>query len=255
MRPTFSESIDLAVLTAYFDDSGTHAASKVVLWAGFIAPEEAWLKFDEEWRAILVRENVSAFHMYDCENALGEFDRWNRARSDLVIGDLRQVIIQSGLFGVGTAIPRTVWEEVVTGPRAPLMGPIEDFALSSCMRHAISLSRNFIPDSDLSIVFDDRGIESRSIQRIVEFYQKSTISNPTLASVTFQKCNRFSGLQAADMLAWETYRYTLKWIQAGERQRARPHFQGLLNTKKLLGTFLEKDRLQEMFDSAKPRMD
>lgn len=39
-------SREIFVLNAFFDDSGTHDASDVIVMGGIIAPEEAWLALE-----------------------------------------------------------------------------------------------------------------------------------------------------------------------------------------------------------------
>lgn len=67
--------VSIAVITGYFDDSGTHAGSLVVVWAGFIAPKENWLVHEREWASILQSAQLSSFHMADCANMLREHAR------------------------------------------------------------------------------------------------------------------------------------------------------------------------------------
>jgi len=55
VKPTASTEANLAVLAAYFDDSGTHASAKVAVWAGFMAPVPLWDAFDGERRELLAR--------------------------------------------------------------------------------------------------------------------------------------------------------------------------------------------------------
>jgi hypothetical protein len=37
------------MLTGYFDDSGTHSNSEIVVMAGFVGTGEQWQKFEKTW--------------------------------------------------------------------------------------------------------------------------------------------------------------------------------------------------------------
>ena len=116
----------IAVLTAYFDDSGTHAGSKVVLWAGFLAPEHRWLALDEEWRALLTKWKISAFHMSHCMALDGEFEGWREAERDRCIFEFRAVILKFQMFGLGSAVSALDWDELVVGEHRPYLRTAEE---------------------------------------------------------------------------------------------------------------------------------
>ena len=65
------------MLKAYFDDSGTHAQSKMVAIAGFIGDATVWDSFDANWEPILTAPDkstrLSEFKMYDCVHGVEEF--------------------------------------------------------------------------------------------------------------------------------------------------------------------------------------
>lgn len=55
----------IAMLWAYFDESGEHDASgalRALTIGGLVAPFEAWQQFEKDWRAALRSEGLSAFH-------------------------------------------------------------------------------------------------------------------------------------------------------------------------------------------------
>lgn len=55
----------IAMLWAYFDESGEHDASgalRALTIGGLVAPLEAWQRFEKDWRAALRLEGLSTFH-------------------------------------------------------------------------------------------------------------------------------------------------------------------------------------------------
>jgi hypothetical protein len=53
------------MLSAYFDESGTHGGSAAVAIAGYMATCEAWVEFEARWLAILSSFGLENFHMTD----------------------------------------------------------------------------------------------------------------------------------------------------------------------------------------------
>ncbi len=66
----------MAFLAAYFDESGTHDSSPVVVVAGVVSSTKQWLKFDQRWCKALAEEKISVFHMTDFESSEEEFKGW-----------------------------------------------------------------------------------------------------------------------------------------------------------------------------------
>ncbi len=68
------------MLTAYFDDSGTHAGSDVILMGGLIAHEDEWKVLEAEWKTALGEFGLRRMHMSHCESRKGEFAAFERPR-------------------------------------------------------------------------------------------------------------------------------------------------------------------------------
>jgi Protein of unknown function (DUF3800) len=52
----------IAMFRGYFDDSGTHAASRIVVVGGIVATDTQYDLFKETWDSILKRKNLPFFH-------------------------------------------------------------------------------------------------------------------------------------------------------------------------------------------------
>jgi hypothetical protein len=71
----YKDSLPMAFFTAYFDASGDKRM-RVLAVAGFVATVTQWKRFDEDWKAILDGEGVTAMHMTDCASSQREFALW-----------------------------------------------------------------------------------------------------------------------------------------------------------------------------------
>ena len=94
--PSGSTDGILCMLEAYFDDSGTHDDSEIVLWAGLFGNRYQWEFFNQLWAKKLAdpspgKPPIKRFHMVDCYNSTGEFAGWRRAATDFLAHELTNV--------------------------------------------------------------------------------------------------------------------------------------------------------------------
>lgn len=59
----------VVLIEAYFDESGTHDGSPVMVIGGFLIESEEARKLELAWKVMLDRYGIEFFHMTDC--ALG----------------------------------------------------------------------------------------------------------------------------------------------------------------------------------------
>jgi hypothetical protein len=210
------------MLTAYFDDSGTHRDSKIVLYGGLIGLDEKhWRTFDFAWKAKLAdplpRANkppLRKFHMTDCMARDGEFFGYSEPERDAVIHDFRQIILDSGLYGYVCAVHLPDWDHIV-GSRSVNGLNDPDFY---CMSRVIqwSTSPDILGPQKLALVFDDIRGKRAINERLLAMYQEARNLNArreVISSISFRPSEKCVGLQGADLVAWETYNQARNWLQ------------------------------------------
>jgi hypothetical protein len=227
------------LLTAYFDDSGTHINRNplVVVYAGFIGLNKVWEDFEPAWQSLLTSYGIKTFHLTKCDAAEDEFQGWSRAKRDLAIADFRNVILNHDLWGISATVVRADWDELVVGDTRKRMGEPDEFCALMCAYDAMTFQDAARREKLVSVVFDQRAHRSEAILRRVNHLIGGSFYDTELVSVTFAAAGDALPLQAADMLACETYRYAQEWLRAGcPPDRAhRPHFQRFLDRGKLKG--------------------
>ena len=87
------------IRTAFFDESGTHLDSTVVVVGGYVASEDQWFMFRQEWEDMLHREGIPAIHRVSLENFRGNFARengWRTSVMSMQTGGLRDADLRGG---------------------------------------------------------------------------------------------------------------------------------------------------------------
>jgi hypothetical protein len=140
----------IAVLGAFFDDSGTHASPRVVVIGGLLGTDEQWDAFASAWAALLAqplpeKPPLSQFHLSPCRAAEGEFQSYNRTEIDLITHLFRRIILDLGFVTLAAAVNRSAWNELVVGDVAAQLGqrlPYPDPAKAEdSFRTALAIAR------------------------------------------------------------------------------------------------------------------
>jgi hypothetical protein len=209
------------MLTAYFDDSGTHADSDIVLWSGLFGNRYQWEHFERLWAAKLrepspAKEPLKRFHTAECYASDGEFLRWSRTATDYLVHELVDIIIKCGLHSDAAAISRKDWDELVAGDLRTALGDAEGYSLRMAYVRATKWARS-MGSNDLTFVFDRRQGREKEGKRIYRLFEEFAKIEPTAIkplSFTFSDSYRTLPLQGADLVAWHQYQYAIEYMKA-----------------------------------------
>jgi hypothetical protein len=196
------------VLKAYFDDSGTHENSEVILIAGLVAPADVWDQIEEAWLAILAKEGVERFHRVECENGRGEFELWSRARRDALYHDLRSTL-DGVLLRSSQVIYRRDWNEIVEAkfPKvARVHGTPYRMVLSECIQKTILWAEeNRSEGEKVALLFDLRPQNSPHEAVLGNLYAENPRWKERIAGFSCVPGDDHPMLQAADLYAHDLY--------------------------------------------------
>jgi hypothetical protein len=93
----------LAMLTAYFDESGTDGRSPIVAVGGYVSTQQLWGQFQREWKQFLTDEGIGVFHTTDLLSMRGEFTAkagWSTEWVTRVMEKADSIIARHTLFGI-----------------------------------------------------------------------------------------------------------------------------------------------------------
>jgi hypothetical protein len=227
------------MITAYFDDSGTHVTSDIVLLAGLMGTEARLNSLERRWKLQLAdppsrHDPLSRFHMFDCQDHRGEFSGWTRTESDYFCHQLQDRIIEADIYAYGAACARKDWDALVTGDLRHILGDPEGFSIRNCFVKALQWAQNNTFDPEMNFVFDDRPQSARDARVVFHAYQHQTQS-PKLCNIFFRNSRKAVLLQVADMIAWELYQHANDILVGGFRKPRRKQFERLTSNIKFNG--------------------
>jgi hypothetical protein len=196
------------VIYAYFDDSGKEAdpSNRHICMAGYMGSGEDWDDFEQDWRSLLLKHGIGWIHMKELIHFKGEYKElgWDAAKRDAVLFDFIEVIKDSPFVGFGVGVDIEAWA-LVPEEEKKKSGNAHDFCFQRIMRGVIDRLEVAAPNDLLQVVFDrDQSVANRRFYMFSRIHQSDPRATVYLQAITFANPKLMLGLQAADLLAWET---------------------------------------------------
>lgn len=190
--------------TGYFDESGHVDSEQFVAVAGFVATDAKWQAFDVAWRAALVKHNARHLHTTDLMNYKRDFKHWNRAQEDALMRDLIDVIHSTGrIVAVGAVMAVDDFKALSVDLQGRLRNPFY-----TLFQQAISVAaleaRDHPPGVVVNTVYSQTNEFAPDATKIFALMANR---EPRIGTLQFADMRHTPGLQAADLLAYELYRY------------------------------------------------
>jgi hypothetical protein len=196
----------------YFDDSGTHAGSRFAVWGGLVGPAIEYERLDVAWRELLAtpmegKPPLSKFSLAQCIARDGEFESYNAAERDLIRHRFRHLLDRTDLAPIACIVDANAWNERLSPLAKRFLGEAQNKAFLGCLE----IVQKIIAGSKeaITIHFDigQAGIVKNSLLAAFEAINPNVHENIV---VNFSSVASLSGLQAADMVAGEAYRYFMR---------------------------------------------
>jgi len=205
-------------MIAYLDESGAHGGSFDVLTVGgFVASQARWARIEQTWNGLLKKR---VFHMTDFERRYGDFEVWPREKRRIpLLAALADSVAGNVSMGVADSVVLADFRDAWCPPGAQhrhVLRLAYTFLVISCVQGI--LEHIEIPAGDtLSVVCEEhRGVEGMTTQTFYGLKQAIPDVGAQLGGITFLPKARFRGLQAADMIAYENFRYVSRAYAKGE---------------------------------------
>lgn len=217
------------ILSGYFDESGTHRGSEAVAVAGYLATPENWLAFEEAWKAALAEYRISYFHMADFCNGAPPYDSWPAGIKAQRFSRLVGIINQHAWLSVGFSISTRRYREIVSAKAKKVGGGIYGLAANCCFMDVADFLRDRHPDAWVRYIFESGARGSGEVLKNFQMHERRTSSKEhyRLLALSFEDKRCFCPLQAADILAYELYRYLPRHLEIDQRTEPRRELRAL----------------------------
>jgi hypothetical protein len=242
------------MLSAYFDDSGTHDQSDIVVVAGVFGTEWQLMSLERLWRKHLQRpldgkkRSLRRFHMTDCHDSRGEFLGWTRTETDYFCHQLRSTIIDSHVAGYGIACARKDWDALVSGDLRAILGDPEGLCIRNVFVKCLGYLQAQYFDPHVTFVFDNRpSTTARDAKVVFDAFQK-WVREPRLTGIALLSSYDALPLQAADMIAWELYQHANDILVQGLKVPARKELLHLTSNMDFNAQIAQRDSIKRIID-------
>jgi hypothetical protein len=209
----------MALLRAYFDESGTHNGARVTGVSGFIGPVDEWDRLENEWESELERftkdtgHEIKDFHAYECENGEEFWVGIHRSIREAYYQRLARVLVKyTALMGVSFSIENDKWDAFTSAEFKKRYRSPYQLCADSCFQQVASYSTNRAGGSPVALVFAEHQQYSRHIEEVFSYYMSNKVWSH-IKSFTTSSPEGCYPLQCADMMSYESYRY---WDEIGK---------------------------------------
>jgi hypothetical protein len=237
----------VAFLSAYFDESGTHADSKVVIVVGALAKKSSWISLEAKWKAILKRAGTPAFHASPFNSSKGAFLGWdNDRKKDLAIKLTRlmneelSLIIAHGVKADDFNIVKSFSDLDMTAYQL--------FA-EKCLAAVTNWAQSRKRTPSIAVYFEaGHDLETEAISTYRDAVKYDWLQRKyKIGSISILPKKNVVQFQIADFVAYEAYKYhTAQHSQMLENLR--PSLRAILQETKSFGYFDKPESIRQWFD-------
>ena len=197
------------VLTAYFDESGTHAGSEVTAMAGFVGDARQWRKFEKRVGKLFQRFSVDVFHTIDVRRTDKDFEGWKVDRKLEFLDEFQHIINETLESGVSSFIRNDDYKYYcdLGWPKKTRRDSKYGILFRGCLSQIIDYVGH-IPlanEPRLHIVLEDGHKNAEDTVRIYNWAKDRLLQSRALAGLTFKNKKSCLPLAAADLFAYSAW--------------------------------------------------
>jgi hypothetical protein len=195
---------------SYFDESGTHDGSPVLCLAGYIVERDQSTRMAEEWNAALnwseLPRPLEYFRMSECAHGHGQFEGVSMEHGIELEKRMIAIIKARTIRGVAVTVSETEFNQIIPQDRALVGSPY-----SFCAQIILAGVSHWIddnPETEQAAYFFEAGHKHAPE---TEWIMRSLFKNERAAQAHRYAGHGFlpkvgnPGVQAADLLSWQSY--------------------------------------------------
>jgi hypothetical protein len=201
-----------AVLTAYFDESGTHAGSEISGMAGFVGDARQWGKFEKRAGKLFKRFRVDVFHTIDVRRSDKDFAGWTVDRKIEFLDEFQHIINETLESGVSSFIREDDYSYYcnLNWPKGTRKDSKYALLFRGCLSQIIdtvlTVDRWVTPkEPRLHVVLEDGHKNAEDAVRLYNHARNRISQSKALAGLTFDNKKNCLPLAAADLFAYSAW--------------------------------------------------
>jgi uncharacterized protein DUF3800 len=209
----------MALLRAFFDESGTHDCARITGVCGYIGPASQWDALQCEWESELLRFSndsghiIDAFHAYDCENGQDFWFGLQREIREAYYQKLASVIAKyQNIVGIAFLIDKKSWDDIATPEFKEKYKSPYQMCAEMCFQQIAAYSKHRAKNTPVSLVFAEHPKYTDHVSEVFNVYMNNKLW-ANVNALAFSSPRQCSPLQCADMISYEAYRW---WHEIGK---------------------------------------
>jgi hypothetical protein len=203
----------IVILTAYFDESGTHGGSALSVMAGFIGDARQWRKFKKRTSKLFTRFGVDIFHTIDLKRTDKDFEGWKVDRKIEFLDEFQHVInetLERGFASILRQADYDYYRNLYWPPKArkdSQYGLLCRASMSSAVDSALAVPRwRDGAEPRLKIVLESGHKNAPDAVRLYDFFRdRFKGQSKALSELMFDSKESCLPLAAADLFAYSAY--------------------------------------------------
>ncbi len=219
------------MVTGYFDDSGTSPSNAVAVVAGYVGSTSQWQKFNTEWGALLSKFNVPIMHRTDLESFRGDFIGWNPEKRNLFVNKAQEIIKRRTYVAIGNSVIKADFEEVMPDILKKLYGGPYGYCAMLCIARARRWCEKTKQKEPIDWIFEAGTVGSGQVNIMMNaLYADNTTRGDFRINGWSFRNKTIVPLQAADVIAYEMFKYVTNQILQQPGRNVRISFEHLVRS-------------------------
>jgi hypothetical protein len=213
------ENDAVALIEAYFDESGSHDGSPVLCVGGYVFEKHACQALDREWKAVLDRYGLPYFHMIDCAQYAPPF-KPTIARSECVEVEKAMIkIVHEHSLGVAVALDEREYNTIFPPPHP--FGSAYTYCCWLCLTAIYGWIMKSHFEGDIAYFFEAGHSSQAEANRLMNwiFSDAGLRGDYRYQSHAFVQKEKARPVQAADLLVWQHATHLKRMMRGGTRPR------------------------------------
>lgn len=238
------------VMVAAFVDESEQRSDGIFVVAGYLFSPRSLQKLEKGWQKNLSRYQISEFHMSKLAHRKGEFEGWSEGNRKGLQDRLINLIIKHAEFQICVAIDTRVLDSLSTDDRK-VLADLNKYSIAAS-EFSVRVQKAVGQDEPIAYFFDqnpNKAGKKRIEYEILDQIRRGKISRRT--TVSWGDSREYSGLQAADFLAYEFAKISAKTIRTSEathRVSGNRIYSGM-GLERRSDIFFDHDSIHSMIDA------